>query len=67
MKIVTSILVFLAELSNGYVPWRYAALASANAAQVEEQLVYADFDTLKNNGPVSSRGGYITNIRLSSL
>ena len=60
MKIVTSILVFLAlslsmtTFSEGTQP-----LTRASAAQVEEQLVYADFETVMNNRPVSSRGGYI--------
>ena len=33
---------------------------SANAvAQSDDKLVYADFDTIKDNRPVSARGGYV--------
>jgi hypothetical protein len=60
MKIVTSIFVFLA-LTLSMVPFSGGTLplTSANAAQVEDKLVYADFDTVKDNRPVSTRGGYI--------
>jgi len=61
MKIVTSIiLLFLVlSLSMATFPGGMLLLTRASAAQVEDQLVYADFNTLMNNRPVSSRGGYI--------
>lgn len=34
-------------------------IPSRAIAQSEDKLVYADFETLKDNRPVSSRGGYI--------
>jgi hypothetical protein len=33
--------------------------SSRTVAQSEAKLVYADFDTLKDNRPVSTRGGYV--------
>jgi len=33
--------------------------SSTAVAQSEEKLVYADFDTVKDNRPVSTRGGYV--------
>jgi len=33
--------------------------SSRATAQSEDKLVYADFDTLKDNRPVSTRGGYV--------
>src|SRR3954451_22848426 len=33
--------------------------SSKAGAQAEDKLVYADFDTVKDNRPVSTRGGYL--------
>src|SRR5262245_12034383 len=36
-----------------------AALGSVPATQGTDKLIYADFETVKDNRPVSSRGGFV--------
>ena len=38
---------------------RASRLSSRTAAQSADKLIYADFDTVKDNRPVSARGGYL--------
>ena len=52
--------LLLSVLSTGVTttPVRHAALA-AEAAQGPDKFIYADFETIKDNRPVSNRGGLI--------
>ena len=59
MRKVISAIVFFGLASIVF----FFAVGSPNAskalAQSDEKLVYADFDTVKDNRPLSSRGGYV--------
>lgn len=48
-----------AELHTGNTPVSEPVVATVPAPQDGDKLVYADFETVKDNRPVSSRGGYI--------
>lgn len=60
MKTLTSIFAFFV-LAFSAIFFPGAAHSSANLAapQASGQLVYADFEKMENNRPVSARGGYV--------
>jgi hypothetical protein len=60
MKTLTSVFAFFfLTLSAIFFHGVAHSTASAAAPQASGQLVYADFEKMENNRPVSARGGYI--------
>lgn len=60
MKTLTSIFAFFVlALSAIFFPGAARSSANVAAPQASGQLVYADFEEMKDNRPVSARGGYV--------
>jgi hypothetical protein len=60
MKALTSALAFLVlALSAIFFPDAAPFSGNVEASQASDQLVYADFEKMQNNRPVSARGGYV--------
>jgi hypothetical protein len=60
MKTLTSLFAFFVlAFSSTFFPEPGHSSASAAAPQEAGQLVYADFEKMENNRPVSARGGYV--------
>src|SRR6267143_470248 len=60
MKALTSSFAFFVlVLSAILFPNAVPSSANVDAAQASDQLVYADFEKMQDNRPVSARGGYI--------
>ena len=60
MKTLTLIFAFcVLALSVIFFPSALARSANAAAVQGDAKLVYADFEKMENNRPVSARGGYV--------
>jgi hypothetical protein len=60
MKALTSALAFLVlALSAIFFPDAAPFSGNVKASQASDQLVYADFEKMQNNRPVSARGGYV--------
>ena len=60
MKTLTSVFAFFVlAFSAIFFPGAAHLSASAAAPQSSDQLVYADFEKMENNRPVSARGGYV--------
>ena len=60
MKALTSALAFsVLALSAIFFPDAVPYAAKVEASQASDQLVYADFEKMQDNRPVSARGGYV--------
>src|SRR5260370_4788281 len=60
MKALTSGLAFFVlALSAIFFPGAVHSSANVGASQASDQLVYADFEKMQDNRPVSARGGYV--------
>ena len=60
MKTLTSVFAFLVlAFSAIFFPGTAHSSARVAAPQASGQLVYADFEKMENNRPVSARGGYV--------
>jgi hypothetical protein len=60
MKALTSALAFFfLALSTIFFPDAVSSSVNVDASQENGQLVYADFEKMQDNRPVSARGGYV--------
>jgi len=60
MKALTSALAFFfLALSTIFFPDAVSSSVNVDASQESGQLVYADFEKMQDNRPVSARGGYV--------
>src|SRR5713226_8052018 len=60
METLTSIFAFFVlALSAISFPGKAHSAANVTAPQASGQLVYADFEKMQDNRPVSARGGYV--------
>jgi hypothetical protein len=57
--LLASLISSTAESSAGNSPASLPVISTLPASQDGDKLVYADFETVKDNRPVSSRGGYV--------